>query len=352
MSGRSLHVVVPGDIETKTGGYGYDRAVIAGLAARGWNVTVISLPGGYPFPTVSEQDTAAALFASIPDDSLVLVDGLALGVLPDIAAQEHGRLRLVGLVHHPLGLETGLDGLVAQLLIATEEAALRHVRGVVVTSPRTVDAVVELGVAPDRIAVVEPGTRPAPLAWGSRGGTTHLLCVASITPRKGHDTLLDALERLEHLDWRLTCVGGFDRHSDYAAHIRARVAGGPLAARVHLAGELAGPPLDAAYDEADLFVLPTRYEGYGMVVAEALARGIPVVSTHTGAIPELVGDDAGVLVEAGDVVALAEALECLIREPQALNALREGAARVRATLPTWDDASLGMEVALLRFAGA
>lgn len=352
MSDRSLHIVVPGDIETKTGGYGYDRAVIAGLAARGWDVRVTSLPGDYPFPTVSEQDTAASLFASIPDGSRVLVDGLALGALPDIAAQEHSRLRLVGLVHHPLGLETGLDGLVAQLLIAAEEEALRHVRGVVVTSSRTVDAVVELGVAPDRVAVVEPGTRPAPLAWGSRGGTLHLLCVASITPRKGHDTLLDALERLVHLEWRLTCIGGFDRNSDYAARVRARVDAGPLASRVYLAGELAGPPLDAAYDEADLFVLPTRYEGYGMVVAEALARGIPVVSTHTGAIPALVGDSAGVLVPADDATALAEALECLIREPQALNALREGAARVRATLPTWDDASLAMEVALARFTGA
>lgn len=352
MPHRSLYVVVPGDIETKTGGYGYDRAMIAGLAARGWNVAVVSLPGEYPFPTVSEQDTAASLFASIPDGSLVLVDGLALGVLPDIAAQEHSRLRLVGLVHHPLGLETGLDGLVAQLLVATEEAALRHVRGVVVTSPRTVDPVVELGVSPDRIAVVEPGTQPAPLAWGSRGGTPHLLCVASITPRKGHDILLAALERLAHLEWRLTCVGGFDRNSDYAARLRARVDSGPLASRVHLAGELAGPPLDAAYDAADLFVLATRYEGFGMVVAEALARGIPVVSTHTGAIPELVGESAGVLVPADDAAALAQALEHLLTEPQTLNALREGAARVRATLPTWDDAALGMEEALVRFTGA
>lgn len=352
MRDRTLYVVVPGDIDTKTGGYGYDREVMAGLTARGWTLHLISLPGDYPLPTLDEQEAAAALFASIPDGARVLVDGLALGVLPDVAAQEHARLRLVGLVHHPLGLETGLDGLVAQLLIATEEEALRHVRGVVVTSRGTVDAVRELGVPADRVAVVEPGTAPAPLAWGSRGGTPHLLCVASITPRKGHDTLLDALEQLQHVDWRLTCVGGFDRHSAYAARLRDRVAAGSLAGRVTLAGELAGAPLEAAYDSADLFVLPTRYEGYGMVVAEALARGLPVVSTPTGAIPELVGDTAGVLVPADDAVALAEALQRMLCEPDALNALREGAARVRATLPTWENAALAMEDALTRFAGA
>lgn len=351
MSARTLHVVVPGDIETKTGGYGYDRAIVAGLLARGWDVRVVSLPGDYPLPTISEQEAAASVFASFPDGARVVVDGLALGVLPDIAACECDRLRLVGLVHHPLALETGVDPLVAQLLLATEQEALRHVRGVVVTSPGTVDAVVELGVEPERIVVVEPGTASAPVARGSRNGPAQLLCVASITPRKGHDTLFDALEQLQHLEWRLTCVGGLDRHSGYAAHLRARLSTGPLAGRITLAGELAGAPLDEAYDTADLFVLATRYEGYGMVVAEALARGLPVVSTPTGAIADLVGDRAGVLVQPGDAEALARELAHLLSNPGALQALREGALRVRETLPTWAHASAAMEDALVRFTG-
>ncbi len=351
MSDRALHFVVPGDIDTKTGGYGYDRHVIAGLRARGWSVDLVSLPGDYPLPTLSEQQFASDAFAALPDGARVIVDGLAFGVLPDVAAREHQRLKLVALVHHPLGLESGLDGLVSQLLLATEREALAHVRGVIVTSPRTVGAVEELGVPASRIAVVEPGTDRAAVAHGSGGGVPHLLCVASLTVRKGHDTLLDALEQVLHLDWRLTCVGGFDRDSAYASWLGERIASGPLSTRVTLAGELAGPPLDAAYDSADLFVLPTRYEGYGMVVAEALARGIPVLSTPTGAIPELVGESAGLLVPPDDAPALAGALERLLTTPSALAAVREGAGRVRASLPTWPDACARMEDALQRFTG-
>lgn len=352
MSRRTLYVVVPGDIDSRTGGYGYDRAIIAGLGARGWDVRLVSLPGEYPFPTLSEQEQAASLLASIPEGACVMVDGLALGVLPDVAAREHNRLRLLGLVHHPLGLETGLDPFVAQLLIATEQEALRHVRGVVVTSPGTVEAVVELGVLPEHVAVVEPGTAPAQVAAGSGDGVPHLLCVASLTPRKGHDTLLDALERLQDLPWRLTCVGGFDRHSAYATHLRERVAAGPLAGRVALVGELAGAALDAAYHSADLFVLATRYEGYGMVVAEALARALPVVSTPTGAIPDLIGEGAGVLVPADDAAALADALARLLSDSAALQRLRDGAGRVRSSLRTWETAAAGMEDAVVRFTGA
>ena len=176
------------------------------------------------------------------------------------------------------------------------------------TSPRTVSAVHALGVPLDRILVVEPGTEPANAAVGSNGGPLHLLCVASITPRKGHDTLLDALSSLLHLDWTLTCVGSLERDSAYAAAIAARCTTSPFASRVALAGELAGAALEAAYTRADIFVLPTHYEGYGMVIAGAGAcdsRG----ETPTGAIESLVGDSAGVLVPPGDPSALAHVLE-------------------------------------------
>jgi len=97
-------------------------------------------------------------------------------------------------------------------------------------------------------------------------------------------------------------------------------------------------------------VLPTHYEGYGMAVAEALARGIPVVSTPTGAISELIGADAGVLVPAGDAVALATVLHTLMTDRSRLEALRRGALQARSSLLTWDDASARMEAALMRLA--
>ena len=362
MSDRTLYFVVPGDLETRTGGYGYDRQIIAGLTERGWLVHFISLAGHYPFPSVDARVDAARAFAVIPDHALVVVDGLAFGALPVAAVRERERLRLVALVHHPLGLETGITDNEARKLLASEREALTAAIGVVVTSKRTVSAVEDLGVASTRIAVVEPGSEPAKPASGSQSLDgqivlhvsqaipLHMVCVASLVPRKGHDTLFDALVQLAHLDWRLTCVGSFDRDTEYAARLRARCNLPPLRDRVALVGELAGTALDAAYDQADLFVLPTHYEGYGMVVAEALARAIPVVSTRTGAIAELVGDDAGVLVAPADVGALAQALETLITDREQLARLRRGAASRRASLSTWQSAAEVMEKALERLA--
>ena len=177
-----------------------------------------------------------------------------------------------------------------------------------------------------------------------------MLCVASMVPRKGQDVLLNALERLVAFEWHLTCVGRIEHDSTYAAAIVRRSSEAPLGGRVTLAGELAGEALDAAYDRADLFVLPTHYEGYGMAVAEAVSRAIPVVSTPTGAIAELVGTDAGILVAAGNVTALAAALQTLMTERSRLEALRQGALHARTSLGTWDAASARMEEALTRFA--
>jgi glycosyltransferase involved in cell wall biosynthesis len=350
MSARTLFFVVPGEIETKTGGYGYDRRIVAGLRLRGWTVQVVSLPGRYPSPTERERGAARRALAAIPDQAHVLVDGLAFGVLAAEAALERSRLRLIALVHHPLGLEQGIDAAGVNTLLASERAALETCRGVVVTSLSTVSAVEALGVERDRIVVVEPGTDQAPAAAGSGGPVCQMLCVASLIPRKGHDTLLDALERLTHLSWHLTCVGRVEHDSVYAAALERRCDDGPLAGRVTLAGELSGAVLDRAYHTTDLLVLPTRYEGYGMAVAEALARGVPVVSTPTGAIAALVGRDAGVLVPPADVDALARALAALIEHPAHLERLREGAIRTRGSLPTWDVACALMEEALVRFA--
>ncbi len=346
----SLHVVVPGDIGTRSGGYEYDRQIVDGLRRRGWSVTLVQLPGAYPFPTQPERRRATVLLAAIPDGALTLVDGLAFGALRDEARLEAERLVLVALVHHPLGLETGLGAAESAQLLASERDALRSARATVVTSPRTIDAVEQLGVLRDRIVVVEPGTEPKPAASGSRDDRTNLLCVASLTPRKGHDTLLDALERLIDLPWRLTCAGGAFGDPQWAASIRARGGSGALAGRVHFAGELSGPALDAAYDEADLFVLPTRYEGYGMVVGEALARGIPVVSTPTGGIAELIGDTAGFVIAPDDPPALAGVIRLFMTDGMIRTRMRQGALRARSRLRGWEAASADMDAALRRLA--
>jgi glycosyltransferase involved in cell wall biosynthesis len=343
----TVALIVPGSLQTRTGGYGYDRRIVAGLRDLGWCVDVHELHASYPAPTPAARAHAARTLASLPDDALVLADGLAYGAMAEEAAAEAERLRIVALVHHPLAEETGLDAATAQTLASGERAALRSARHIVVTSRQTAALMPTYGVNSNRLSVVKPGTDPAPLARGSQSGTTHLLCVATLTPRKGHDVLLRALARVQHLPWHLTCVGGAV-HGPTAQHINEAIESLGLTDRVTLAGEGDDGALADAYDRADVFVLPTLYEGYGMVVAEALARGLPVISTPTGAIADLVGDDAGILVPAGNDRALASALELVLRDGPVRTRLVAGAQRMRQHLPTWADAAARMADILTR----
>ena len=348
MPARSLVFMIPGDLATLTGGYGYDRRVIDGLGALGWTVAVQTLDGSFPSPTLFAREDVRRRFAALADDTVVLVDGLAFGALAAEAEHERYRLRLVALVHHPLSDETGIDSVMAASLEASERRALVTTRVVIVTSRATADALSRFGVGADRIVVVEPGTDPASLARGSSGGPLQLLCVASLIPRKGHEVLVEALARLRRLSWHLTCVGSLDRDRATADRVRAMLAQYELGDRVTFTGDLRQPELDRQYDRADVFVLPTFHEGYGMVVGEAIARGLPVISCPTGAIAELVTPDAGVLVPPGDVRQLAGVLADVIEHGETRLRLAAGARRARNRLPTWDEASRRMAAALER----
>jgi glycosyltransferase involved in cell wall biosynthesis len=343
---RSLVLLVPGSLESLTGGYTYDRRMMAALGSRGWSIAVRELDHSFPFPTSVAREHAVSVLAGIADGTTILVDGLALGALPGEIEHEAARLRFVALVHHPLAAETGLDPVKAAALETGERRALAAVRLVIVTSRATAGALAVYGVERHRVIVVEPGTDPAPLARGSPGGAVSLLCVATLIPRKGHEILLRALAALPDLDWRLTCIGSLRRDPATAERVRERLRTEGLGDRVGLAGEVDAATLAAHYNRADVFVLATLYEGYGMVVAEALARGLPIVASATGAIAELVGDEAGLLVPPGDVVSLTAALSQVLADPRARERITQGAWRVRGRLPTWEDASGHMERAL------
>ena len=350
LSQKSLALLVPGRLDTLTGGYGYDRRIVSGLSARGWSVAVHELHDSFPFPTPQALAHAGRALASIADDTIVLADGLAFGAMPEQAEQEAARLRIVALVHHPLAAETGMGAADAAALEASERRALATVKRVVVTSRGTAAALGRYGVGANRIDVVEPGTDPAPLAAGSGGGPLHLLCVAALAPRKGHELLFHALVSIPQRRWRLTCVGSLERHPEMAEKLRTLVRTLDLDGQIAFAGEATAATLPAFYASADVFVLPTLYEGYGMAVAEALARGLPVVSTSTGAIAELAGGTAGLVVPPGDERALAQALVSVLDD-----AIRErlaaGARQVRGTLPTWEDAASRMDAVLSRVMG-
>ncbi|NOT45607.1 MAG: glycosyltransferase family 4 protein [Acidobacteria bacterium] len=344
-----LSLVVPGRLDTATGGYRYDREIVARLRALGWDVDVHELDGAYPMPGPADRRAAEAVFGAVPDGRLVLVDGLAFGALPDLAARESGRLRLVALVHHPLALETGLDDQTRQRLASDERQALRAARHVVVTHQATADRLMaDFGVPAARLSSVRPGVEEAPEGRGGDGPTVSLLCVATLTPRKGHDILVRALAAYRHVAWHLTLAGSLDRAPATTEAVRTLIRALGLDERVTLAGEASTTALAALYDRADLFVLATRYEGYGMVVAEALAHAVPVVATRTGGIPELVPPDAGLLVAPDDAEGFAAAMGRVLTVPTTRTALRAGARRARRLRRSWETAGTEFDGVLRR----
>lgn len=325
---------VPGALGTPTGGYAYARRLLSGARAAGLDLVHWPLPAGWPAPSAAVLAETARRLAAIPSGWPVMIDGLALGAMPG-AMLEALQGPLVALCHHPLALETGLDGATAARLRASERTALARAVRVVTTSRATADALAaDYGVAPGRIVVAPPGTDPAPQAPGSGGPGVAILSVGSLVPRKGHDVLLAALGRCAALDWSLTIAGAADRDAAEAGRLRALAARLGIGARVHLAGALDGAALARAWAGADLFALASRHEGYGMVYAEALAHGLPVVGTTAGAVPEATAG-AALLVAPGDAAALAETLGHLIADPAARRALAARSRAVAPHLPRW-----------------
>lgn len=337
-------LLAPAPLDGRSGGYEYNRRIAAALCDRGWPVSVRALDPSFPRPTSDALDHAARELAAIDDRTPVIIDGLAFGAMPAVVEREASRLRLIALVHLPLAQEIGIESSDAARFEARERRALAAATSVVVTGTRTVPTLTRYGVRQDRIAVVEPGTDPAPLARGSgHSGSVHLVSVSAVTAGKGYELLVRALAAIPHAQWRLTCAGSLERDPRTVAHVRDAIAAASLADRIVFAGELRRPALDELYDSADVFVHASLSETYGMAVAEALARGLPVVGTATGAIPDLVGADAGILVEPGDVGGLAAAVERAAGDRRARARMAEVARKVRLRLSSWDDAAARFE---------
>lgn len=349
MSGATVHLVVPGALDQRTGGYLYDARMVREMRARDRKVVVHELSGEFPEGDQIAHSSLDQALAGLEDGAVAVVDGLAGGGLPEVLERHAARLRLVGLVHHPLADETGLSAEDASRFRASEERALAACRGVVVTSPFTAERLSIFGVSEDRVSVAVPGTEPAEAATGPGAGNPPcLLCVASLTRRKGHDVLVEALAAISDLPWACVFAGSDAYDPVHASEVRERVRLLGLDDRITFVGELDATDLSSLYDRSTLFVLASYYEGYGMALTEAISRGVPVISTTGGAIPFTVPAAAGVLVPPGDAAAFAGALRSVLTTPVRLTALRSAAARAAAELPDWFRASLAFEAAVDR----
>lgn len=334
----TLHVLVPDGIDDParpSGGNTYDLRICSALAEMGWPVVMHTVSGSWPRPDAAAYEALESVVQQIPDGAVALIDGLVGSTAPDVLVPHATRLRMVALVHMPLGRSSDTNGARTR-----EGALLTAATAVVTTSAWGRRALLDLySLQEDRVHVAEPGVDAAPLARGTASAGA-LLCVASVVPEKGHDVLLAALSTMTDLSWSCLCVGSTSRDPDWAESLQRLVLAEGLETRVRFTGPHTGAKLDETYASADLLVLPSRAETYGMVVTEALARGLPVVASAAGGVAETLGtvnggSRPGLLVPPEDAAALARGLRTWLCRADIRRAWRRAARERRESLPRW-----------------
>jgi glycosyltransferase involved in cell wall biosynthesis len=338
---KAVHFVVPDGVDDPgrpSGGNTYDRELRRGLSELGWSVHEHAIGGCWPAPDAASFTALAGVVKRIPDNALVLLDGLVASTASEVLVPEAMRLRMVVLVHMPLGHDPAADG--ATQVCMREQAVLASAASVVTTSAWTRQRLLELyELSADRLHVAQPAVAAAELATGTAAGGA-LLCIAAVTFAKGHDVLFDALARAQDLPWRCVCVGSLERDPAFVETLRERSLNSGLADRVEFVGARTGADLDRSYAAADLVVLASRAETYGMVVIEGLARGLPVIATDVGGVSEALGHGAdgirpGLLVAPEDPAALAAVLRDWFGDAELRRRLRRAAIERRESLPGW-----------------
>jgi glycosyltransferase involved in cell wall biosynthesis len=337
----AVHVVVPDGVDDPgrpSGGNTYDRRLCSGLSSLGWSVQEHAIPGCWPRAEAAAFASLSAVVERIPDDTLLLLDGLVASTASEVLVPQAMRLRMVVLVHMPLGHDPPADA--AEEVRMRERAVLASAAAVVTTSAWTRQRLLELyELPPQRMHVAQPAVDAAELSIGTAAGGA-LLCVAAVTFAKGHDVLVEALARARDLPWHCVCVGSLERDPAFVQAVGASSLDSGLAGRVEFVGARTGADLDRSYADADLVVLASRAETYGMVVIEGLARGLPVIATEVGGVSEAVGHSAdgsrpGLLVSPGDPAALAGALRDWLGDAGLRGRLRRAATERRESLPGW-----------------
>ena len=334
MTRRAAAFAIPGDLMTDTGGYRYDRRLLAELRAMGGDVSHIALAGSFPEPSPADNSAAAERLAAVPPGCPVIIDGLALGAM-DRTVLSAMAAPIVALVHHPLAREAGLDRARRSQLYRSERDNLALAAHVIVSSPHTAALLsADYAVPADRITVARPGS-DRPSARVAKAEPPLILSVGIQVPRKGHDVLLRALARVADRPWQAIIAGpALDRaHAGLLAGLREELG---LVSRVRLAGRVPGDELARRYGQASLFALATRYEGYGMVFDEAMAHGLPIVTCASGAVPATVAPGAGRLVPRDDPDAFAAALATLLDDGAARSAMAAASAAGGAALAGWE----------------
>lgn len=353
-SAPELVLLSPGDPASLTGGHRYNRQLVQSLSASGIQVQHRSIDGQFPFTDAMAAESLDQALQGIADLTPVVIDGLAFSALPEVVAKHSTRLPLLALIHLPLADETGLSDAEAAQLRQLETRALAHAAGVITTSPFCAQRMLDYAVPESRILSVPPGidsiTAPSLNPTSQHHNQTlQLLCVANLTPRKAQDTLLKALGKLVDLDWHCTLVGSPDHDPTYASQLRQLADQQGIAERLSWPGVLTPDTLHQYYQQTDVFVLPSRFETYGMVINEALCHGLPIISTDGGALGDTVPAAAGIQVAVDDVAGLAAAIRQVVTDPGLRQRLSANAREHARQLPDWSQTAMAFWQAVRTF---
>lgn len=321
----TIHLLAPaGFTDRPSGGNVYDRHLRAGLVAHGWDVVTHEV----------RPDEASHAVAALPAGSTVLVDSLVASWAPEVFLGAPNQV--VPLVHMIFG-------------VPGEHELFADAPAVITTSGWTRSMLLRHHLDPRRVHVAIPGAPRVVPTVGSDAGNG-LLCVATLTPAKGQDVLLAALDGLTDLDWTCTLVGSMEVDCPFVDRLRKQASDAGITERIRFVGELSRADVHAAYASSDLAVLPSRAETYGMVVTEALAHGLPVVASAVGGIPEALGtvggDNPGMLVRAEDPELLARSLRHWLEDPPLRRRLQHVVRARRRTLPSWEATAAAASIAL------
>lgn len=310
-----------------SGGNVYDQRVSAELRALGWNVRIVEV--------AAEGSADPDLLAHIPDGGLVIVDGLIATGSPAVIEAAADRLRLVVLAHMLAEAFPDAD----PDAVEGQRRALPRARRVIAASAWLRDELERRALStPERLVVATPGSDEAAMATGTATGGS-LLCVGVLAPHKGQDTLVEALAGLGDLPaWTCTFAGSPSSDHGFAARVAADASATGLSERITWVGVLSARELDDAFAHADVLVAPSRTESYGIVIGDALSRGIPVIASSVGGIPESAQPpDAAMLVPPGDPAALGDALRRWLEDPRLRASMSTAARHAAPTRRRWVD---------------
>lgn len=342
-----IHHFYSTDYEQKTGGWIYNRHLISWLDRHFGGVCEMTVPVCFPTPDAAVMREIAAMFDEIEPGAVMVMDHIYGCML--LPVLEGRPFRLVLVYHHSVVEERGAGVLPISPQggrskgardtdqSSIEQSALRRADAVVVTSDESHAYIASrYGIAAEKIITAKPGNDPVPQSPAHDAGPWHLLSVGAVIPRKRYEFLVEALSKLERSDWSLTIAGNTERYPDYVIDLQNLVDARALSDHVTLLGELPAPALAALWGRTHLYVASSFYEGYGMAISEAICRGVPVISTPSGAVASWAGE-AAVLVDADDPAEMTARITAIMADPVAYTQARERTVGFAEALPSWEE---------------